>query len=248
MLTRNLYPVWLGILVLSGMFLTGQQGWSPPPPPPPVEVEISILVQVDPLYPTEFEGLAAGDPVPDAEVVITKGSTGEVVASGFSNSEGGVVLGVLGPAWYSIHVVADTSEPECWWMGRVEYFLVGREPEDVTLDVWPDGPDCVGPPVEASILVQVDPQYPNGFGGLVAGDPVPNAEFEITKTATGEIVASGTTGPDGRILVELPGTGRYYIHVSADTPDPYCWWTGGGEFVVGTEPIELTVDVWAICA
>ena len=31
MLRRNLVPVWIGIILLSGMFLMGQESWGPPP-------------------------------------------------------------------------------------------------------------------------------------------------------------------------------------------------------------------------
>ena len=31
MFSRNLIPVWIGIILLSGLFLMGQQGWCPPP-------------------------------------------------------------------------------------------------------------------------------------------------------------------------------------------------------------------------
>ena len=119
MFRRNLIPVWLGILVLSGMFLMGQVGWYEPPPPE--EVTVSILVQVDPRYPIEFDGLVAGDPVPDAEVQITK--WGKVVASGFTNSEGEVAFELLERETYGVDVVADTSESECWWRESSSFYL-----------------------------------------------------------------------------------------------------------------------------
>lgn len=34
MFRRRLIPVWIGIILLSGMFLMGQEGWGPEPPPP----------------------------------------------------------------------------------------------------------------------------------------------------------------------------------------------------------------------
>jgi hypothetical protein len=48
-------PLWLGILALAGVFLTGQVVWYEPPPPE--EVTISLLVQVDPQHPIEVDGM-----------------------------------------------------------------------------------------------------------------------------------------------------------------------------------------------
>ncbi len=46
MLTRKNYLVWIGILMLSGMFLMGQQSWSP----------------ADPCVDLDEDGFFAGDP------------------------------------------------------------------------------------------------------------------------------------------------------------------------------------------
>jgi len=240
MFRRNLIAVWIGIILLSGMFLMGQETWVPP-----AKVSVSILVQVDPLFPSEFDALAAGDPVPNAEVQIME--SGEIVASGFSNSEGEVVLEVPASNPYSMHVVADTSDPDCRWRARVLFFSVGTEPRDVSVDVWPDGPGCVGPLVEVSLLVQVAPLFPYEIDGLKGGDPVPSAEVEITKRMTDELIASGVAGANGEILLEVPGINRYYIHAAADTSDPYCIWSGWLDVVVGTEPLDATVNVWLLC-
>ena len=179
----------------------------------------------------------------DAEVDITR--DGEVVASGFTNSEGEVVFELLEFEPYRVDVVADTSEPDCWWRGISSFYLTG--PNDITVDVWSDGPGCVGPPVEVSLLVQVDPLFPDDDFGLMPGDPVPNAEVDITKMITFEPIASGNTDDNGEILLEVPGIGRYYIHAVADTLDPYCMWNGGVHVVVGMEPLDLTLNVGVAC-
>jgi hypothetical protein len=242
MFRRNLIPVWLGILVLSGMFLMGQVGWYEPPPPE--EVTVSILAQVDPRYPNEFDGLVAGDPVPDAEVQITK--HGEVVASGFTNSEGEVAFELLEGETYGVGVVADTSASECWWREGSAFYLTG--PSDVTLDVWTDGPDCVGPPVEISFLVRLDPQFPDDDFGLMPGDPVPYAEVEITNRTSGELVASGTTDENGEIVLEVPGISDNYVYGRTDPNGGSCFLLGGEVFVVVTEPLGVILDLWLACA
>lgn len=245
MFRRNLISVWLGILFLSGMFLMGQEGWNQPPPPE--EVSVSILVQVDPLFPIEFDGLVGGDPVPDAEVTITMSRSGEVVASGFTNAEGEAVFELLEFEPYLVDVVADTSEPDCWWRERLwsSFYLTG--PSDITVDVWRDGLGCVGPPREVSLLVQVHPLFPYDDFGLMPGDPVPNAEVEISNLYAPELIASGNTDNNGEILLVVPGIGRYYIFAVADTLDPYCWGSGGLDVVVGTEPLDPTLNVGVAC-
>ena len=39
MLRKNLIPLWIGIVVLAGMFLMGQVPWEPVPPGVPAPVE-----------------------------------------------------------------------------------------------------------------------------------------------------------------------------------------------------------------
>ncbi len=240
MFRRKLMPVWLGILALSGMFLIGQVGWNEPPPPEVVTV--SILVRVDPLFPIEFDGLVGGDPVPYAEVTISG-------VSRFANAEGVVEFELLEYEGYCVHVAADTSEPDCGWRNLPSscFYLTG--PRNVTVDVWRDGPGCgAAPPVEISLLVRLNPQYPDEAFGVAPGDPVPYADVEITDRMSGELVASGTSDEHGEIVLEVPGISNNYIFGVADTSDPFCFFDEGGVLVVGTEPLDVILNLWVSCA
>ena len=121
-------------------------------------------------------------------------------------------------------------------------------PRDITVDVWRDGSGCVAPPVEISLLVRLNPSFPYNDFGVMPGDPIPYAEVEITNRISGEVVASGTTDENGEIVLEVPGLSSNYLYGFAETSDPLCTFGEGGVLVVGTEPLDVILNLWVACA
>ena len=208
-------------------------------------VEVTVLVRVNPDYPTEYDGLYAADPVESVEVEL-KNHWGLIFATGLTGPDGTVRLEVPGSGYYTIDIKAATSSPTCWWLGR-ESIHVYTEPVKVTVDVWTDGVGCPGPLVETSVLVRVDPDFPYEDFGLLAGDPVPHAQVIITDLTTDERVALGWANELGVFTVEIPGIAQYRISAWADTIYPICVWDGSTEIITVTEPVHITIDAWAAC-
>ena len=108
---------------------------------------------------------------------------------------------------------------------------------------------CGGSDDEYRLVIEVRTglSAPADFG-LQPGEPIPDAELEVSGPNRDDRASSGVTNEDGGATFELPAPGLYTVFVNAGTNDPLCVWLGSAEVTVerGTTTVLLD-DVAVAC-
>ncbi len=141
--------------------------------------------------------LVDGTPIPNVEINIYKlGDSEELVFSGFTNEEGKIVIDELLYGKYKI--VEITPDPN--------YIL---SEEDVYFEILEDGSIVKATMTNKPITGKLEFTKTD----LVDGTPIPNVSFDIYKVTDDkeELVFSGFTNEEGKIIVDSLRKGKYFI-------------------------------------
>ncbi len=108
---------------------------------------------------------------------------------------------------------------------------------------------CGGSGDEYQLVIEVraDVNAPADFG-VQPGEPIPDAELEVSGPDEGDRSFSAVTDEEGEATLELPTRGLYSVFVTAETNDPLCLWLGSDEVTVERERTTVLLDdLWVAC-
>jgi hypothetical protein len=100
---------------------------------------------------------------------------------------------------------------------------------------------CADDEYELEIEVRADAAAATGFG-VEPGDPVPDADIEVTGPDDSNDVFDRVSDEAGEATIDLPGEGSYEVFITAPTTDPLCVWLGGATVAVEEGTTTLLVD------
>lgn len=100
---------------------------------------------------------------------------------------------------------------------------------------------CADDQYQLEIEVRADAAAATGFG-VEPGDPIPDAEIEVTGPDDSDDAFLGVSDKAGEATLELRGEGSYEVFVTAPTTDPLCVWLGGATVAVEEGTTTLVVD------
>ena len=149
------------------------------------------------------EDLKTGETLPNAEIEIYNVETNELVYKGTTDENGKVLVENLE---YGSYKIIEKKSPES--------YLLSDEP--VYFEIKIDG--------EIVKSVMKNKKITGGLKftkeDFSTDEPIPNTEIEIHNATTDEVIYSGKTNEDGKIILEEIPYGDYYI-LEKNAPIPY---------------------------
>ena len=149
------------------------------------------------------EDLKTGETLPNAEIEIYNVETNELVYKGTTDENGKVLVENLE---YGSYKIIEKKSPES--------YLLSDEP--VYFEIKIDG--------EIVKSVMKNKKITGGLEftkeDFSTDEPIPNTEIEIHNATTDEVIYSGKTNEDGKIILEEIPYGDYYI-LEKNAPVPY---------------------------
>jgi len=100
---------------------------------------------------------------------------------------------------------------------------------------------CADSKYQLKIEVRADAAAATGFG-VEPGDPVPDAEIEVTGPDDSTDAFDRVSDEEGEAAIDLHREGSYEVLVTAPTTDPLCVWLGGATVAIEEGTTTLLVD------